>query len=91
MNQAPHPEKTSIWSRVWRQPHSRWRLGIPLGGLLLFILGILFWGGFYWALESILLEGSRQRLLLESRPRLTSLLNEQDAGVSSKPSKVTVM
>jgi len=34
MNQAPHPEKTSIWSRVWRLPHSRWRLGIPLGGVL---------------------------------------------------------
>ena len=52
MNQAPHPKKTSIWSRVWRLPHSRWRLGIPLGGLLLFILGILFWGGFNWALEA---------------------------------------
>jgi cytochrome c-type protein NapC len=52
MNQPPDPEKTSIWSRVWLRPHSRWRLGIPLGGLLLFILGILFWGGFNWALEA---------------------------------------
>jgi cytochrome c-type protein NapC len=52
MNQPPDPEKTSIWSRVWRLPHNRWRLGIPLGGLLLFILGILFWGGFNWALEA---------------------------------------
>jgi cytochrome c-type protein NapC len=52
MNQPPDREKTSIWSRAWRRPHSRWRLGIPLGGLLLFILGILFWGGFNWALEA---------------------------------------
>ena len=52
MNQAPHPKKASIWSRVWRLPQSRWRLGIPLGGLLLFILGVLFWGGFNWALEA---------------------------------------
>ena len=52
MNQPPDPEETSIWSRVWRLPHNRWRLGIPLGGLVLFILGILFWGGFNWALEA---------------------------------------
>jgi cytochrome c-type protein NapC len=52
MNQPPDPEKTSLWSRIWRRPHSHWRLGIPLGGLLLFILGILFWGGFNWALEA---------------------------------------
>ena len=51
MNQPPDPEKDSFWSRVWRRPKSRWRLGIPPGGLVMFILGILFWGGFNWTLE----------------------------------------
>jgi cytochrome c-type protein NapC len=52
MNQPPPPDKASWWKRLWRQPTSRWRLGIPLGGLLLFLGGILFWGGFNWALEA---------------------------------------
>jgi cytochrome c-type protein NapC len=52
MNQPqPLPEKSSWWSRLWARPQVRWRLGIPLGGLLLFFGGVLFWGGFNWALE----------------------------------------
>ncbi len=31
---------------MWRQPKSRWLLGIPLGGFLLFFLGIIAWVGF---------------------------------------------
>ena len=40
------------WSRLWQRPHSRWRLGVPAGGLLMFVAGILFWGGFNWSLEA---------------------------------------
>jgi len=51
VNQETPPSKQSLWSRIWRQPLSRWRLGIPIGGLLLFAGGIVFWGGFNWTLE----------------------------------------
>jgi cytochrome c-type protein NapC len=44
--------KDGWWSRLWRRPQSRWRLGVPTGGLLLFVAGILFWGGFNWSLEA---------------------------------------
>ncbi len=27
------------FSRLWKQPKARWRLGVPLGGLLFFIVG----------------------------------------------------
>jgi len=39
--------RRSIWSR----PRSRWLFGIPVGALLCFVLGIIFWGGFNTALE----------------------------------------
>lgn len=41
-------DRRSIWSR----PRSRWLLGIPVGGFLLFFAGIVFWGGFNVALET---------------------------------------
>jgi cytochrome c-type protein NapC len=44
-------EKESFWTRLWRRPQSRWLLGIPAGGLVTFVAGILFWGGFNWTLE----------------------------------------
>lgn len=45
-------EKESRWSRWWRRPQSKWRLGIPAGGLAMFLAGVLFWGGFNWTLEA---------------------------------------
>ena len=45
-------DKESFWSRIWRRPKSWWRLGIPAGGLAMFVAGILFWGGFNWSLEA---------------------------------------
>ncbi len=45
------PEKESLWTRLWRRPKSRWLLGIPTGGLVTFVAGVLFWGGFNWTLE----------------------------------------
>jgi cytochrome c-type protein NapC len=44
--------KESFWSRIWRRPKSWWRLGIPAGGLAMFVAGILFWGGFNWTLDA---------------------------------------
>jgi len=34
------------WQRLWRRPRSRWLLGIPLGGFLLFGIGIAGWASF---------------------------------------------
>lgn len=46
------PERGRRWSRLWHKPHRRYRLGIPLGGLLMFVTGIFFWGGFNTILEA---------------------------------------
>jgi cytochrome c-type protein NapC len=51
MKPKTSPDSPGWWSRLWRLPKSRWRLGIPVGGLLMFVVGILFWGGFNWAME----------------------------------------
>jgi cytochrome c-type protein NapC len=37
--------------RLWRKPKSWWMIGVPVGGLLMFFAGIIFWGGFNWTLE----------------------------------------
>jgi cytochrome c-type protein NapC len=44
-------DRESFWTRLWRRPKSRWLLGIPAGGLVMFVAGVLFWGGFNWTLE----------------------------------------
>lgn len=56
---AEAPEKQSTetrpqgrWQRIWRQPRARYWFGIPLGGALMFVAGILFWGGFHTAMEA---------------------------------------
>ncbi len=45
------PEGEGRWRRLWRVPRSRLWLGVPAGGALAFVVGILFWGGFNWAVE----------------------------------------
>lgn len=42
----------SRWRSLWRRPRSKWLLGIPVGGFVLFALGIIFWGGFNTVLEA---------------------------------------
>lgn len=42
----PQPTSTSRWQSLWRKPRQRWLLGIPLGGFLLFGIGVLAWAGF---------------------------------------------
>jgi len=39
-------QPASRWQRLWRRPRARYLLGIPLGGVLMFIVGIVSWTGF---------------------------------------------
>jgi cytochrome c-type protein NapC len=41
----------SRWARLWRPPFKWYLLWIPTGGLLMFVVGIIFWGGFHTAME----------------------------------------
>lgn len=50
VNDDKKPE--SRWRALWRRPRSKWLLGIPVGGFLLFGLGIILWGGFNTVLEA---------------------------------------
>ncbi len=38
--------------RLWRKPRRWWLAGIPVGGFLMFLAGIIFWGGFNTAMEA---------------------------------------
>jgi len=40
------------WSRLWLKPRKWYLLWIPTGGMLMFLAGIIFWGGFNTALEA---------------------------------------
>jgi nitrate/TMAO reductase-like tetraheme cytochrome c subunit len=44
-------QRESRWKRLWHQPKSRLLLGIPAGGYLLFLFGVIFWGGFNMVLD----------------------------------------
>jgi cytochrome c-type protein NapC len=44
------PEKR--WSKLWRPPFKWYLLWIPTGGILMFVAGIIFWGGFNTVLEA---------------------------------------
>ena len=41
----------SRWQSLWRRPQYRILLGIPAGGYLLFLFGLIFWTGFNRALD----------------------------------------
>lgn len=40
------------WPRIWREPRKWYLLWIPTGGILMFLAGIIFWGGFNAVLEA---------------------------------------
>jgi len=42
----------SWWQSLWHKPKSRWWFGVPAGGVLMFVVGIIFWGGFNTVLEA---------------------------------------
>jgi cytochrome c-type protein NapC len=53
MNDSVEQEKhPNWWKKLWQQPRSRYLIGIPLGGMLMFIAGIIFWGGFNTFMEA---------------------------------------
>ena len=48
------PESTqreSRWRSLWRRPKSRLLIGVPVGGYLLFVIGVAFWTGFNMTLD----------------------------------------
>ena len=40
------PKSKRRMDSMWRQPKSRWLLGIPLGGLFMFFCGVIAWAAF---------------------------------------------
>ena len=50
-NSGGSTPRESRWSKLWRKPNKWFLFGIPAGGYLLFLAGIIFWGGFNTALE----------------------------------------
>lgn len=40
------------WHRLWRRPRTKWLFAIPIGGVLMFVFGIIAWGGFNTVLEA---------------------------------------
>lgn len=45
-------KKLSRWQLIWQQQKKWYFLFMPVGGLLMFVAGIIFWGGFNTALEA---------------------------------------
>lgn len=41
-----------FWNTLWQRPNRWWLLGIPIGGFLAFLAGIIFWGGFHTVVAS---------------------------------------
>ena len=48
---SPEPARRGFAAWLWRRPQRWFLLGIPAGGLLAFIVGIGFTGGFFGALQ----------------------------------------
>lgn len=44
--QTPPATRVGLCARLWRQPRRRWLLGIPIGGVLAFLIGIAFSASF---------------------------------------------
>lgn len=45
------------WPKLWHPPSKWYLLWIPTGGILMFVAGIIFWGGFNTILEATNTEG----------------------------------
>ena len=51
-DQTERNQPDGRWSRLWRRPGKWYLLWIPTGGILMFVVGIIFWGGFNTVLEA---------------------------------------
>lgn len=45
-------EKSGRWRKLWRRPTKWFLFGIPAGGFIMFVVGIIFWGGFNTVMEA---------------------------------------
>jgi cytochrome c-type protein NapC len=45
------------WSKLWRPPYKWYLLWLPTGGVMMFVAGVIFWGGFNTVLEATNTEG----------------------------------
>jgi len=52
MNQSGGNGAGGAWARLWARPRRKWLLGIPLGGLMLFVLGLAVYAGTSEVLEA---------------------------------------
>ena len=50
-NEGSPVVQSSWWRRLWNRPGKWFLLGIPAGGYLLFVVGVLFWTTFNLALD----------------------------------------
>ncbi len=48
---SPPLETRGVFAWLWRRPQRWWLLGVPAGGLVAFIAGIAFTGGFFGSLQ----------------------------------------
>ena len=44
-------QNKSRWQSLWHRPGTRLLLGIPVGGYLLFLFGVIFWTGFNMTMD----------------------------------------
>ncbi len=44
-DESTEKKRKAIFHRLWRQPRVWWLIGIPIGGFLMFLAGIIFWNG----------------------------------------------
>ena len=50
-DKAESTQRKSRWRSLWQRPKSRLLIGIPVGGYLLFLFGVIFWTGFNAVLD----------------------------------------
>ena len=51
-DQTERNQPEGRWSRLWLKPRKWYLLWVPTGGILMFVAGIVFWGGFNTVLEA---------------------------------------
>lgn len=52
--QPKKPQRKLLYidKRLWQRPRAWWLIGVPVGGALMFLVGIIFWSGFNTVLDA---------------------------------------
>jgi nitrate/TMAO reductase-like tetraheme cytochrome c subunit len=50
-DRSTEKQRKALIQRLWDKPRVWWLIGIPIGGFLMFLAGIIFWGGFNTAIH----------------------------------------